>query len=392
METLPIRSKRELLESFERIVPFKYQVSRDTPAAAVTRTSPYLTHGVIGVSDFASSLLSRFSLSQCDHLLRELMWREYFAHVAYHKREAIFEDMNSLDSSQNARHILPDRLLSPSLPGTDPWFQEIVRTIRTTGYLHKHARMWLASYLVHHCGLHWRKLADWGYYYLYDGDLAINCLSWQWVAGTFGDSPCFFTSENLSRYSGFFSQDFFREFDIVLSEITDSSRGNPFAHDADARETLVSAMPKYSHISVLEGKHVLVLTPWSLREELVRSSRWDYVYLVFDEAFFKMFPWGSHRFRFVEEYARRLGAKMVRGSLWDLLYGFSGNLLVIPDTLNPIYREAIEGNASRQEIHVVNLEPRIHHGFKKAYAESFSEFLEGVDWGDVSDRFSRKGS
>lgn len=252
METLPIRSRAELLESFEKVVPFKYQVGKNALAAVVTRTSPYLTHGVISVSDLATSLLSRFSPNQCDHLLRELLWREYFAHVAYHKKEAIFDDIDSFDSERDMKRILPKQLLSRSLSGLDPWLQEVIGQLRSTGYLHKHARMWLASYLVHHCGLHWRKLADWGYYHLYDGDLAINCLSWQWIAGTFGASPCLFTSENLARYSDFFSQDSFREFDVVLSEITDPARANPFTHDTDARDTLVSDMPKYPHISLLE--------------------------------------------------------------------------------------------------------------------------------------------
>ena len=38
-----------------------------------------------------------------------------------------------------------------------------------TGYLHNHARMWLASYLVHQRKVHWRVGADWMFAHLLDG-------------------------------------------------------------------------------------------------------------------------------------------------------------------------------------------------------------------------------
>jgi deoxyribodipyrimidine photolyase len=63
-----------------------------------------------------------------------------------------------------------------------------VRTLYATGMLHNHARMWLASYVVHVRKVHWRCGADWLYGHLLDGDLASNHLGWQWVAGT-GSSP-----------------------------------------------------------------------------------------------------------------------------------------------------------------------------------------------------------
>ncbi|MFX7866419.1 FAD-binding domain-containing protein, partial [Acinetobacter baumannii] len=64
-----------------------------------------------------------------------------------------------------------------------PVVDEAVRVLYRTGLLHNHARMWLASYLVHLRKLHWRAGADWLYGHLLDGDLASNHLSWQWVAG-----------------------------------------------------------------------------------------------------------------------------------------------------------------------------------------------------------------
>jgi deoxyribodipyrimidine photo-lyase len=76
-----------------------------------------------------------------------------------------------------------------------------VQTLHNTGYLHNHARMWLASYMVHWRGVDWRAGASWMQRLLLDGDQASNNLSWQWVASTFGSKPYFFNKENLSKYS-----------------------------------------------------------------------------------------------------------------------------------------------------------------------------------------------
>jgi deoxyribodipyrimidine photo-lyase len=77
-----------------------------------------------------------------------------------------------------------------------------IADLLTSGYVHNHARMWLASYIVHHLKMDWREAADWFEAHLLDGDLASNHLSWQWVASTFSSKPYYFNKENLARFSG----------------------------------------------------------------------------------------------------------------------------------------------------------------------------------------------
>ena len=64
--------------------------------------------------------------------------------------------------------------------------------------MHNHARLWLASYLVHIRKVHWRSGADWMYSHLLDGDIASNYLSWQWVAGTASSKPYLFNATNVT--------------------------------------------------------------------------------------------------------------------------------------------------------------------------------------------------
>jgi deoxyribodipyrimidine photo-lyase len=82
-----------------------------------------------------------------------------------------------------------------------PVIDQAVRTLYARGHLHNHARMWLASYLVHLRGVHWRAGADWLAGQLFDGDLASNHLSWQWVAGTGSHRPYLFNAENVARHA-----------------------------------------------------------------------------------------------------------------------------------------------------------------------------------------------
>jgi len=70
-----------------------------------------------------------------------------------------------------------------------------------TGYVHNHARMWLASYLVHLRKVHWHAGAQWMLGHLLDGDQASNHLSWQWVAGTSSSKPYLFNADNVATYA-----------------------------------------------------------------------------------------------------------------------------------------------------------------------------------------------
>jgi len=79
---------------------------------------------------------------------------------------------------------------------------EVVRELINEGYVHNHARMWFAAYVVHWLKVDWRRAADWFESQLLDGDKASNHLSWQWVASTFSSKPYYFNKENLARFTG----------------------------------------------------------------------------------------------------------------------------------------------------------------------------------------------
>lgn len=177
-----------------------YARTRNHLAGDVTRLSPYLTHGLLSLPQVAAHVHQRTRLEPQHKLVMELGWREFFHHVWAYRGDAILDDLHQgpLPKAAYAKDLPTDiREARTGVPAID----QAVRELYATGYLHNHARMWLASYVVHLRRVHWRAGADWMYAQLLDGDLASNHLSWQWVAGTGSHKPYLFNTENVAKYA-----------------------------------------------------------------------------------------------------------------------------------------------------------------------------------------------
>ena len=195
-----IPTRAAALARLAEVRPGDYARSRNHLEGAVTRLSPYITHGLLTLPEVLAAVQERHRLPRDHKFINELAWREYFHHVWDHEGRGIFSSLHAgpLPESAYAR-VLPDdiRQAATGVPAID----EAVRCLYETGYLHNHARMWLASYVVHLRKVHWRAGADWMYGHLLDGDLASNHLSWQWVAGTGSHKPYLFNAGNVEKFA-----------------------------------------------------------------------------------------------------------------------------------------------------------------------------------------------
>lgn len=183
--------------------PGQYARTRNALDGAVSGLSPYFTHGLLSLRDAATQVVHRHVLSFDDKLVAEWAWRAFYHHVWRHAADggrAILSDLRSppVWLGHYAEVVPAD--IREGRTGVAA-IDAAVRTLYATGYLHNHARMWLASYVVHMRKVHWRAGADWLYGHLLDGDLASNHLSWQWVAGTFSIKPYLFNADNVARYA-----------------------------------------------------------------------------------------------------------------------------------------------------------------------------------------------
>ena len=67
-----------------------------------------------------------------------------------------------------------------------------MRQLWQTGWMHNRVRMIVASFLIKHLLIDWRKGQRWFWDTLVDADLPNNAANWQWVAGSGADAAPFF--------------------------------------------------------------------------------------------------------------------------------------------------------------------------------------------------------
>lgn len=304
------------LARLDQAQPGPYARTRNALDGAVTGLSPYLTHGLVTLPQAARHIAGRHALSPADKLAAEFGWREFFQHVGLHAGDAILKDMR------------------PTLPWPGRYASEVpadvregrtgvgaidaaVRVLYDTGYLHNHARMWLASYLVHLRKTSWRAGADWLWAHLLDGDLASNHLSWQWIAGSFSSKPYLFNAENVAKFApasaraawdcrGSVLDDSYEALEAIARQAADTGP-QPGTHAAVPEPTRLAEPPDalLAGLRLLEpgngatpwqGRPLELVHPWGLR----RTGPADAFHLgVIHLPAHAAWPWSERRWHFV---------------------------------------------------------------------------------------------
>ena len=188
-------------ERLDAVDPVAYGRTRNSYDGAVTRLSPYLRHGVLGLADTIRFVKQRAGSPQAGYkLLQELAWRDYWRRVLDQIGDEVWEDREPYKTGYDADDYadeLPADFLE-ARTGID-FVDGTVGELDETGHLHNQARMKIAAYVVHWRRVKWQAGARWMLSHLLDGDLASNNLSWQWVASTFAAKPYIFNQENLQK-------------------------------------------------------------------------------------------------------------------------------------------------------------------------------------------------
>ena len=307
-----------------------YARSRNHLEGAVTRLSPYITHGMLTLPQVLAAVqadeLSRDPKGRGlrpDHkFINELAWREYFHHVWTHEGKGVFSSLHEgpMPESAYARALPSD--IAQGCTGV-PAIDQAVRELYDTGYLHNHARMWLASYVVHLRKVHWRAGADWMFAHLLDGDLASNHLSWQWVAGTGSHKPYLFNAGNVEKFAPAHWHSRGTVIDAsyeVLEAVARSgkrleSRTRSASHEPTPLEIpTVSHRPPFELPTATAGdlEGAWLVHPWNLRPPLVNEGDTKRpVVGVFVAAFHTRWAWSERRWRWVHDQMRTLTDRIV---------------------------------------------------------------------------------
>lgn len=201
----PFRGGRaEAVARLGAIDPVAYGRTRNYLDGAVTQLSPFITHGILSLSEVRDAVISRVATpADAEKMVQQLAWRDYWQRLYRSMGDQIWNDVEAYKTGfepSDYADMLPDDIVSAQtgVAAIDHFIKELTQT----GWLHNHARLYLASYICHFRRVKWQAGARFFLTHLLDGDPAANNLSWQWVASTFSHKPYYFNLENLQRFAG----------------------------------------------------------------------------------------------------------------------------------------------------------------------------------------------
>ena len=207
---------RERLDRFCAEGIYGYADTRDDlalavekPTQAVSRMSPYLAAGMIGIREVWRAATDAHEAATGDERRNvekyryELSWREQNYHLLYYNRDLPVANYESFPNEIAWRE--DDEGFAAWKRGETgyPLVDAGMRQLNAEGYVHNRPRQVVASFLTKHLLIDWRKGARYFTKQLVDHDYAANHGNWQWVASTGTDAVdvrIFDPVSQLSKY------------------------------------------------------------------------------------------------------------------------------------------------------------------------------------------------
>lgn len=172
----------------------------------VSALSPWIRHRLVTEEEVLTRVLATQGASSADKYIQEVFWRTYFkgwleqrptVWTAYQRN--LIGAFQRLKEDASLQATYRDAVSGATgLACFDHWAKELI----ATGYLHNHARMWMASIWIFTLRLPWELGADFFMRHLLDGDPASNTLSWRWVAGLHTKGKTYLArADNIEKYT-----------------------------------------------------------------------------------------------------------------------------------------------------------------------------------------------
>ncbi len=191
-------SYKKILEKIEAADVIRYAGSRNYIDGAVTYLSPYISRGVISTRQVLETVVSAgFAPNTIEKFIQELAWRDYWQQLWISYGNRIDEDLKHTQP-KSERWGIPANIVQASTGITA--IDNGIEALYSTGYIHNHIRMYIASMACNVARCHWKIPAQWMYYHLLDADWASNALSWQWVCGANSNKLYYANQENINKY------------------------------------------------------------------------------------------------------------------------------------------------------------------------------------------------
>ena len=170
----------EKLINYSKLRNFKIDIDDKT---TTSNLSPYITHGILSENEVIRESLKKHSYLTSEKFIQEILWRIYWRGWLELRPQVwknYFKNLKKLkDEFKDNRKYIQVTEGNSNIECFNDWVKEL----KESNYLHNHARMWFASIWIFTFNLPWELGAAFFMKYLYDGDTASNTLSWRWVAG-----------------------------------------------------------------------------------------------------------------------------------------------------------------------------------------------------------------
>ena len=164
--------------------------------------SPYITHGIINEQEVIQKALSKFSFSKNEKFIQEVLWRTYWKGWLELRPNVWADYLIKLNQIKNEFKDNKDYIAAIEGKTNIVCFNEWVKELKESNYLHNHTRMWFASIWIFTLELPWQLGAEFFMQNLYDGDAASNTLGWRWVAGVQTQGKHYLASEwNIKKFT-----------------------------------------------------------------------------------------------------------------------------------------------------------------------------------------------
>lgn len=175
-----------------------YAEGRDWPDREnVSRLSPFLRFGNISPHQVLAALRHAEEAGEAKprdaaKFASEIYWREFSYHLLFHFPDLATANFNKrFDAFEWRTDAELERAWQKGMTGY-PIVDAGMRQLWQTGWMHNRVRMLVASFLIKHGLIDWRRGEDWFWDTLVDADPANNPASWQWVAGSGADAAPYF--------------------------------------------------------------------------------------------------------------------------------------------------------------------------------------------------------
>lgn len=189
----------------------EYKQRRDYPAQnATSRLSEHLAWGEISPRAIWHAAMRSLHEGRggAEHFLKELVWREFAYHLAYHTPQILHENWRPQWDAFPWSKEEDDSVTRWKQGRTGiPLVDAAMRELYVTGYMHNRGRMIVGSFLTKHLLKHWRIGQAWFADCLIDWDPAANAMGWQWVAGCGPDAAPYFRVFNPETQAQKFDAD-----------------------------------------------------------------------------------------------------------------------------------------------------------------------------------------